>query len=285
MFASVAPFGFFKSALLVTAVSILFLVVAQVTTSRNPHSFAKNLILMFTFYPVILSIYNTQISLILAAIVGLIFLCQYKRKYQISGLLCALLLIKPQFVIICPFLLMVSKDRLRFLAGLTVGVSVLMIFGMFYLGTQHISEYVKFLMATENVENGTNILRLSSFQAVSDLPYSLMLNIVAGLTYFLIFARNYKKIPQDIQTLLIVVAGILFSWHTFVYDFAILIFPILALWESGKHRLFWLLHSVPLTIFLGFGALPFSLMLFIGFYQLLSYVKKHQRKVDLDLYT
>ena len=285
MFALIVPFGFFKSALLFTAVSILFLLLIQITSSKTPYSIARSLVLMFTFYPTILSIYNTQVSLILASVIGLIFSCQFKRKHLLSGLLCSLLLIKPQLLIICPLLLVVSKDRFRFLAGIIVGISGLMLFGILYLGPQHVSEYIKFLLATENVENGTNILRLSSFQAIADLPYSLILNALSGLLYFWIFAKNHKVMPQEIQMLLIIVAGLLFSWHTFIYDYAILLFPMLALWESGKQRLFWVLHAVPLTIVLGFGAIPFSIMLFIGFYQLLNYGKKFRSKIDSSLYT
>src|SRR3989338_6466531 len=170
------------------------------------------------FLPVIGTLFMGQPTLILAIVTLFIFLSLTRKKTFQAGIFTALFLIKPQFMIITPFLYILVQDKRRFVLGflsmlaILVGISIL-ISGI----TPTLSDYIHIIAA------GQDYWKYD--------PQAVKMVSLNGLLAF-IFIRNPRNAKFGHRFLIAVFFTLLFSGHTLLHDLVILLPPLFALLDS-----------------------------------------------------
>ncbi len=212
------------------------------------------------YWPVIQNFILGQISLFLSLVFFLVYLFYKKGRYFSAGLIIGLLLFKPQYLLITPFLFLLSKGK-SFLMGLIVSALVILAVSFLVSGFTGLAKYPHFIAATENPIYGSRIWHYytldSALKMVGFGDKSAVLNFFLYLTFFVLFVFRKKFLSFDRIFVFITLCAILFSVHSLTHDSAILLLPIFILMNQKK----WL--PVLVLLLLPF-AKEFNLAWFVG---------------------
>lgn len=120
-------------------------------------------LLMFTFTPIISLTHLGQIY----GLTFFILVCAYEAYKKSNDLLlggiCATLFIKPQMVIVIPFLFVLVKNKQKFVTGLLAILTVLMALSMLISGKDFMLTYFSFLINTESDKLGSYTFKMFTF--------------------------------------------------------------------------------------------------------------------------
>lgn len=216
------------------------------TESRKAHiiGYLWDVMLLFTFVPFTITNRAAQITPWMAISVGLTYIFMYKKRSFAAGIASAMLLIKPQYIIIYPFFLMLAKNKKSYLLGLCGAAFLLISVGWFYMPIDYLLQYAHFLFASENLDFGTVFQQMSSFQGIysyisTDNAF-LLTKITVGILYPLflwLFYKYHKKISLEEGFFAAILISLSLALHTYAMDHLILIFPIIALLKSEREKL------------------------------------------------
>jgi len=124
------------------------------------------LVISFTFVPILETLKNGQVSIILTAILFGIYITFRKKKYLLAGLLVSLMLLKTQFIIFFPYLFILCSQRKKFLLGFVTGLVGLFLLSSAVSGFNFWLSYPKHLLETEGPEYGSRTNELFTFYAL-----------------------------------------------------------------------------------------------------------------------
>lgn len=184
------------------------------------------------FLPILANYGFGQISFLLV----LIYIAIYKslkndNSFQ-AGVFTGLLFIKIQYLIIIPWLLLLATKKLRFLTGLVVSLTLMVIVNSALYGIDFLPLYLKFLVTSESSSFGTDILQNYSIPSImvalhiNEIVAKVML--VSSL-FVIALVQIYKKrftLSKEALFSGITVLGLTLNIHTMAPDLTLLLIPI-----------------------------------------------------------
>lgn len=190
--------------------------------------------LPFTFLPLNQDFLMGQLTIpVLFFTVASLFLLQ--KNMQVSaGFLSALVLIKPQYILLLVLLFIIGwyEKKSKYCVSLVVGVITFLLLNVFLYGPKLFSVYFKYVVVTESPRYGTltevnyNFSAVLSWLGVSGVAKPAL--VVALLVLFMLTALYILKNPKHRFPKLIFLIGTLpfFMIHTMPYDPVLLLLPM-----------------------------------------------------------
>ncbi len=262
----------------------------------NLSKYSLSLLFLLLFFPVWVTIVQTQVSFfLLLSLVGSWYFLKHKKTIA-SGICLSLLFIKPHLVILPLFFLIVKKQWEVifgcFIAGLMLSIISFLIVG--YSGLiNYLQVLVKMLFVGSSfaihpqLEPTLRGFLQYIFQTSEILKIYIPLatGILIIISFLLFFTKgrlNSNSRTFDYQWGLLIVSVILTSLHTNYHDLVLLLFPILLILKSiTKVQLVYLFVTAIDFIFLAFAFTPFLLFPIIAIiFLILMYITKAQNLPD-----
>lgn len=244
----------------------------------------RRLILPFFYLSVYFTIISGQTSLLHLLIFSLVYVSLESKKDKLSGLLCGLIAMKPQFLISVPFFFLLSKKKLNFLGGLFFSLVIINSLNTYLSGANYLFNYLDFSFKTETLEFGNRPYQMFSLFStiistpfLSKLPREMNL-VINGVLYLLSLAYFVsKKGLLSFNRLFssALIFTVIFSVHTLSHDLTFLLLPILLLFEEGYKITALILFLIPSAVFTGNTYFASLILLVIGFYLLKT---NHQKQ-------
>ena len=213
--------------------SILFLFILLSTRLFEAINKSKAwLLIPLVYIPVLHTLVQGQISLILT--LNLLFIYQFikLKKSFIAGILYSLLLLKPQYLIIFPFLFILTKNKHRFISGALLSFSILLLISGWVSGPAALLNYPAFILSTENPHHRTYANHMGSLNSLLSLPFLslspfsiLIFNGLLYLFFLVLFIQRYRLIGFEQSFAAAVLLSMLFAIHVLSPDWALLLIP------------------------------------------------------------
>jgi hypothetical protein len=276
-FAHLSPVAGYRI-FLIFNILVLILAVFILVKQFFPKQDLLYYLIPFVFWPVILTLFTGQISILLL----ILFICLYSilksDKPLKLGLTSTLLLLKPQYLIFIPFLFILIRKKTEFIKGLAIGAILFSIIVVMISGADFFQVYPRFLIATESSEFGSNTLGYVGLVSLMlfagdylNLPGFLayavnFLFYVSALYFFSKFRSG--KLPYLFS------AGIFFtvslSVHTWAHDLVLLLIPIYLLLQKIEKNNFKAYKAIILLIIVIF--ISNSVLRIVSFFIPLDFV-------------
>jgi len=243
------------------------------------------------FFPVLHSLFLGQISLILLFIIFSLYYLLKNRKDFSSGALSALLLIKIQYLSIVPMLLMLSKNKRKFLMSFLIAFSILILINVKTVGLDAIYGYPAFLSSTEMGDFGSRPIEMFSFSSflltlsggkALSLEDLLFVNFSVYVLVFWIYYKSLKRISFDFLFIFSILSSLFFGIHVLDHDLVILLIPIFILLSQflrKKKEIYTLIVSLvlfllPLSVFINIAHISAIILIIVAFYLIMPKAKK-----------
>lgn len=188
------------------------------------------------FLPVFYAVRQGQVSIILLLLFTLIYLFHKRKNYFLSSMFCSFLVLKPQYLLFFPFLLILSEDRMKSLKYFLLFMSVLFFGSALLQGIQSLIDYPLFLSAVDSPIYGNLYWRKVSFVPLLrslglSNTISVLVNFVFYLGSILLFYRKFRRTKYDLYFTVGILFSLTFSVYSFQHDLSILLLPI-AIWAK-----------------------------------------------------
>jgi len=222
---------------------------------------------IFAFIPLIAAFFNAHISIFLFLILSLIFVALKREKTEIAGILTGLFLVKPQHLLLIPFLATIPKKRFKFLASSFL--STFCVFGInaFMYGKGFLNNYFKFVVSSENPAQGTALSENFNLISLGNIfPLKLLIaltTILIGITLALLFTKSNEISFSRLFSVAIIFELVL-NLHTMASDLVFLVIPIFLLSKNYKKTSYLILLAPILGLF-GMQWLATGITLITGF--------------------
>lgn len=241
--------AYFLYVLCLAALYILFLKSTWNTLNK------KYLFLLFVFFmPVYYSIVYATLSILVLAILFAVYTMFVREKLFLAGFLSGLLIIKPQFLLIVPFILvwLLRRDLHKFLTfskGLLLSLVLLGGISTLLVGFSNIISYPLFLSISEREIFGSRWFQTATLNhtftylshewgiMVSSVKLSLFLYVLP-LIYL---ARYSKKISLERLFAGAIPLVIVLSFHSLTHDLVLMLISILLLISESTKK------SIPIS--------------------------------------
>ena len=189
-----------------------------------------------SFIPVLTSLLIGQLSIIFCLIVLSVWIT-WKKGWELrSGLLIALLLIKPHFFIL-PFIATLLQRKPNFILGTCIGIIVLVSISYFCVGWNGLSSYFTLLQNASTWDSGygidiraqhslqTVLLLISpghNLHAIRIQWYLAILLIIIPTLYIWLKQYQVNSIQASLQWAILILATLLTSPHTHFHDLTLI---------------------------------------------------------------
>jgi hypothetical protein len=208
------------------------------------------LLVPFAFAPTLSLVLNGQDIGILSLLVALAF-DRFATGNDIeAGLLMACGLFK--FPLVVPLAAMLGFRYWKVLAGFVAGSIPLLGFSAVVVGRQGIYDYLALTSGTDAKEYPGILINLRGVIGTILGPHVLMVIVVSILCVVVVANMRLARIPMFC---LAVIATVLVSWHTHLYDALLLLIPMAWLYESDPA---WMRQTPNALILLTLVILPNS---------------------------
>jgi len=241
-------------------------------------------LLPLSFFPVVTSIVIGQYVTFLLLIIFFIYSYLKDDRPFYAGILGGLLLIKPQFLLLVPFLILITKGKTKFIFGFLSSSAAIFLFSLLLFKGEFVSSYLSFLSQTETPAFGSRYWHMFSFYGALQSLFPLVdRNIFLVLNGFLyvfslyLFNRKISNLTFDRLFSIGILFTSVFSLHTLVHDLIVFLIPIFILLselfsQKTKSQVkFYLrtilitLYFLPLIILSGRASISALVILFIAF--------------------
>ena len=248
----------------------IFLLIGFLVLSANYFRNLRNLkfwyILPLFFIANLHVILQGQISFILAIIFLFLYTLIRSKKSFGAGILCALLFIRPQFLLIFPFVLLLAENKREFIKGFALTIFILIVGSVLITGPDFLFSYPAFVLSTERLAFGSNIEGMATFTSslystplASFVEYRnlILLSSLFYLGALVIFIKNQRNINLSRSYIVAMLFTLVFSVHALGHDLGILLVPMVILIDlaakggarKGLYLFFaFVLFLVPLAI-------------------------------------
>ena len=221
-------------------VQLLLIVLLAGFISRTLKTGINTFLIALVFLPTALQLYLGQIAPVIGIILTAIFLSLKKDKFVYAGLLSGLLLLKPQYLIAIPYILVIAQNRPRFLKGLIPSLLGITVLNILLYGYKFLVDYPIFLTQSESRTTGTDLLSNYNLLGVREFLIQTMnisisiravLVITAVIYAFSLYYlyKNYRKTTLIISFSSIIIWLIPLSVHTMITDLIFLLIPLMSL--------------------------------------------------------
>ena len=226
-------------------INVLLLLIASFFLKKYiiPKDNNYYLLAFFLFWPALVSVIVGQISLLLVIISLFLYKFLKIKSYFYAGLISSLFLIKPQHIIIIPYILFLKIHRRDYLIGFGTGVLILLFISVASVGVKSLSGYPLFLLQTEEAIFGSDFksyLTLGALLQTLKSKFGLESNFIYisnAILYFLsvvYFAIRSKKVPFEILFSSAFLLSLPFSIHAWEHDLVIIAIPLIFILEFAN---------------------------------------------------
>ena len=247
------PFTFFNFyeafflLLVVNVILIIFMIIISKKTFKNLTRFKLWFLLPFSYYPIILTLVKGQVSIFLALVLLLIYRLLSKRPL-IAGILFSFLLIKPHFFLAgLPFFFLITKDKKNFLLGVFLASLFLFLLSVVLVGFKELLQFPFYTLSSEVNLRGIApevIVNVDLFliftpivRYLSQSPwYTYLYGLTLYLIVLLIYAKKLNTVSYKYLYFSAVIFLVIFSYHTYPYDYALLLVPLMGLFGQAFGR-------------------------------------------------
>lgn len=188
------------------------------------------------FLPNLRSIQLAQFSPIVLIIYLLLYKYMSQKKSFTAGLTTGLLLIKPQYLLVFPFMLLLVDSKKKYVSGFLLLSGLLVLISLFAVGPYSLYKYPAFLLETESASFGSRPWQMFTFYSLFrqapllnslNLYWILIINLCFYFTSFVIYVRHSGKLPFDINFSNALILTVMFSIHALAHDVSLLFIPFL----------------------------------------------------------
>ena len=222
------------------ALSILS-IIAFVMMQPAGRERTRAVVLCVTSFPLLLSLGLGQDVPFVVLFVA-VFLRYWDEKPEIAGAALALCSLKYHLF---PFmaLVVILRGNRRLVVSLTVSLTILLAISFAIEGPNWPREYIAQLMTPWDVPDHMPNIRPMVLSSAHPLVYGAMLSVVVGIVATIALVRCRENLM--LCTAIALAAGILATYHVFLQDCAILLPPLVGVWNSRSHAvLIWLAWAV-----------------------------------------
>jgi len=216
-----------------TAVNFLLIVAGALVLGSVIRDKKLILLAIFSSWFVWVCVWQIQPTAVLFLLTALLYAALAKKSYALAGILCALYIIKPQYLIIVPFIFLLTGRSTNFVKTFLVMFLVLLAISMSIVGPRTLFvDYPRFILATDNPNYGNRWYEMYSVQQIVYGFSKLLLDskipaLVVGASFYLwgFFKLNKlvdsKKPALDLFPTVIIIT-VLSSYHTLSQDFSLM---------------------------------------------------------------
>lgn len=188
-------------------------------------------LLTLAFFPIILTVFYGQISILLTCIfAGILYFLKQNKDFK-AGFLSGLSLIKFQYSSIIPFALYLSSDRKSFLKGAFISIALITAINfLIFRSSPEVFFKLLFHISDSNVNTeplfmlSLPSLIKSFFPLINSFQSSLICLFVLGLSLF--YFCKIKKLSLELMYSGAVIIIVALSPHAYAQDLTLLIIPI-----------------------------------------------------------
>lgn len=186
------------------------------------------------FSPILYTVLFGQISHIILLLLVANF--AYRKRSLSSGFLTGLIFLKLQWLIFGWYFFLVAKNKIKYMLGLVVSVSLMLLMNVSIYGTNFITEYPRHLLDNENSIPGLQAVENFNLQGIraayTEKGISVQIAVVGILVYVIWLAfMKYKKVPEDLVFGSAILLGLVFNIHTMAADLVYLLIPLAVLYK------------------------------------------------------
>lgn len=257
MLSPLSHFPYRTAYIIFQALSIISILVF-IAMQRTMDGRARALLVCLTCFPLILSVCLGQ-DVTFVVLLTAVFMRYWDSKPGLAGVALALCTVKYHLFLFMPLVLLLHWRR-RLAAALAVALAALAAVSFAVAGAAWPQEYVKQIRRSWDVPTIMPNIRALLLGTERPLPYCAILSIIVSLVAITALVRCRRSLP--LCTAIALTAGVLVSYHVYVQDCAVLVPPLLALWNSRTKKvlvgLVWaLLAPVPYLLRMTGGDLTY----------------------------
>ncbi|MBN1162170.1 DUF2029 domain-containing protein [Patescibacteria group bacterium] len=244
------------------------------------------MILLILYLPFNTALLSNQLSPLLALLYLFIWFNIKEKRDLLVGILSGFLFLKPQHMMLIPFVFILSNKKLDFLKGLVPVMSILFVLSCIVWGGWFVTDYLVFLLRSEAPELGSPVVYGFSLVSLSGLIktsyYKFSYIVLLGLSFLLYFficlyylTLRKKNVSSESLFVISIVFSLCLNPHIMGSDLILLIIPIVYLYvcfrNSGRIRYLLfsaLFYLIPLLGIYFYGGITAVVFVFIGLYLL-----------------
>jgi hypothetical protein len=187
-----------------------------------------------------------------------------------------------QYILMAPFLLLLSNKRSRFVKGFVLSSLLQAVLSLVLVGFEELLSYPGFLLFTNRPEYAVKFHRMVSIHAMMKTmnffdAYSAglvwLINFAVFFVVLYVFLKRYKKSKFEASFASAVLLSIPFSAHVFLQDLVFLLVPFFILLrlyqksEGTRRKNFYLevalfTYLIPFVVF--FGNISYASLAIVG---------------------
>ncbi|OGC45515.1 hypothetical protein A2V49_04790 [candidate division WWE3 bacterium RBG_19FT_COMBO_34_6] len=217
--------------------------------------------------------YYGQISPFIFLILILLLISLVKKNDKISGILSGLLIIKPQVLLLIPFVFIFSKKKKKYLFYTLITLLFYLAVNILIFGSKLFVQYFNYLLSHQIETHDGYLFNFFVFYKYIDIKIILFFTIISLAFAFYLINKKFKE-GYDIKVLfpLIIIFGLIFNIHTTYNDLLFLLIPLFYFYslKNLKYKFFMLLLMALVMIFslTSFQFYSVSVLLLIAFLSL-----------------
>jgi hypothetical protein len=196
-------------------------------------------VLFLSFLPLGIALVFGQVSLLLLLLYCACFVALQSGKAALAGVFLALALIKFQIALPIALLFLIWRQW-RFLSGFLLGALALALVSLRVTGAKVLEIYLHSLFTMSQQSSGTGVQpRYGMFPAQMPNLYGFLHTLSGGATWALALAILCSLVAllwaamQKPSLPLALLAGLLVSYHLFLYDLTLLLLPICLIFNAS----------------------------------------------------
>ena len=228
---------------LLAVINIIFLLLFAHVASQTFNKLKITYLIFLAacvYWPFLTASIYGQFTPLLLLVLLVIFKNIKVKHVFLAGVFTGILFLKPQYLLIAPFVFFMIKDRQKYLQGLLVSALFFLVVNLVISG-RALLDYPAFLVATEKISYGSRpyqmftlygLFKTSPFvRNISDWGLIGINFFIYTLTLFL-FSRKIRPAEINKGFIIATLFTILFSVHALTHDLILLLVPILILWNG-----------------------------------------------------
>lgn len=249
----------------------LYFLLKENNKTTNTMQLILFLVFSFFYFPIIITIYQGQLSFFLFFSVIMSWYFFKREKHFLAGASLALLAIKPHLLLV-PLILLIWKKQWRSLIALFFSVSILLFISLYVVGIPGLIQYFHLLFVIPSFGNAYAVhpqieptlrgflqlvFHTNKLSAIM-FPFILGLLITATLFYFVYKGTWDTKTERfDTQWSILLLIIIFTSIHTNYHDLILLLFPCSILLKSINKNIYLYIAIFSIdAVFYAFIAFP-----------------------------
>jgi|GEM_PF-3940236 hypothetical protein len=260
--------------------NFLTIFIGTLLVGKAAHNTLLSLLSVFSSWFVWVCIWQIQPTAILFLVTALLYVALVKKNYALAGVLCALYIIKPQYLLIAPLILVLTGKSRAFIRAFGSSILVLVTLNLAIVGPRALLvDYPHLLSVTDNPNYGNRWYEMYSIQQVTYRFSRLIIDskvpaLIAGVFFYLWGCSKVSRLADYKQIVdlfpLVILITTLSAYHVLPQDMSLVSIPVflfaLACISHNRADLAWkVLLLLPLGCVVVAGGLAnYYAVVFIG---------------------